>query len=531
MNQIVLPHQPGTRAMRDAILLLLAGFVTLGMFLWQGDKGLNLPDEGFFWYGVQRVLSGEVPIRDFMAYDPGRYYWSAAILRLLGTESLLALRATAAIFQMLGVYIALRLLDREADTARPVVMIAAAVVLNAWFYPWFKVFDMVPSIALVAGLAFAIERPSPRRLFIVGLIVGLAAIFGRNHGVYGLAGSVGIMLFLTIRRDHRLRPVAALTSWAAGIAVGFLPIPVMALAIPGFGEAFWQSIVFLVTGVKGTNIPLPVPWPWLVPTEKMLPIDAAAALAQGAFFVLLITFGILTPLWALVQRWRGKLVSPALVASGMLALPYAHYAFSRADIVHLAQGIFPMMIGSFALLLNRPAWVQGLAAIMLGAGSLLAVLPVDPGWQCHQAADCVKIEAGGSDVLVSPRIAQDVTLIEKLGRAAGEHSNILVLPFWPGAYALLQRRSPTWETYALFPRSAAFEQTELARIRAATPTLVMINDAPLDEREELRFHNTHPLIYQYVMDNYELVKDFSGDPWNQVYKLRQTEEKASHANF
>lgn len=525
MNQIALPYPSESQSRRHFTLLVLAFLVTLAIFLWQGNKGLNLPDEGFFWYGVQRVLAGDVPFRDFMAYDPGRYYWAAAIMKMLGSDRLLTLRASAAVFQAIGVYIALRLLERQSKSPRPIMLLAAAITLNAWMYPWFKVFDIVPSIALVAGLAFALEKPASHRFFIAGIVVGLAAVFGRNHGVYGVAGSLGVMIFLAIRRDARLAPLPALFAWAAGIIVGFLPILVMALLIPGFALAFWQSIIFLLTELKGTNISLPVPWPWLVDTTKMPPLDAATALAQGVFFVALIAFGILAPLLVLLQRLRSRPVPAALVAASMLALPYAHYSLSRADVVHLAQGIFPMLIGLFALLMNRPTWVRWSAAGLICAACVLTVLPVDPGWQCHRNANCVSVEVGGSKIKVSTPIARDIDLIKKFGSAADTEANasasILVTPFWPGAYALLHRKSPTWEIYALFRRTPAFEQAELARIQAAAPTLAMINDAPLDDREELRFHNTHPLIYQYVMENYEPIDGFSEDPWNRVYKRKQ----------
>ena len=144
-----------------------------------------------------------------------------------------------------------------------------------------------------------------------------------------------------------------------------------------------------------------------------------------------------------------------------------------------------------------------------------------PGWQCFSNKQCVNIEVSGSDLIVKPDTASDINLLRKIAdEHAPDNQSFIVTPFWPGAYALLERRSPMWENYALFPRSQTFEQVEIERIKLAKPGFALVFDLALDQRDELRFRNTHPLIHQYIQDHFEQLPD-SPVPAYHIYKSKK----------
>jgi hypothetical protein len=499
----------------------VASAAVLALFLWQGNVGLGLSDEGFLWYGVRRVLHGEVPVRDFMAYDPGRYYWSAVFMKAWGRDGIVALRAATAILQTLALATGAALVARSAPRPSIAYLLLAAVTLLAWMLPRHKLFDISISIILVGALAFLVRHPSTRRLFGAGACVGLAAVFGRNHGVYGASAGLATIAWLAI--DHRpgFGFVRAAAVWSVGAFVGFLPVMVLAIAIPGFASAFWESIRFLFE-IEATNLPLAVPWPWRAPFGNASFGEAAGSFVTGLFFVGVIAFGVVTLAYVGWRAWRKEGAPPVLVAAAFLTLPYAHFALSRADVSHLAQGIFPALIGSLALLASQGAKVKWPLVALLCVASLWITVPKQPGLLRYAARACVEVGISGDALRVDPGTADAITMLTRfVAQYAPEGRAFFVTPSLPGAYAILDRKSPTWEIYALFPRGVAFEEAEIGRIEAANVGFALIVDHAQDGRDELRFRNTHPLIYKYIREKFDAIGDHSLPDGYELFRSRR----------
>jgi hypothetical protein len=349
-------------------------------------------------------------------------------------------------------------------------------------------------------------------------VVGLVAIFGRNHGVYGVAASIGAIAYLA-GRENGTRFLADIAAWATGVAVGYLPMLAMIVLVPGFGVALWEDVLFLFE-VKATNLPLPVPWPWLVSIATDSPITTAQNLLVGLFFVAIPVFGVLGFAYLLRRRLLHKVVAPEFVSCVFLSIPYAHVAFSRADIGHLAQGIFPLLVGCFVAMRNLRAWFKWPLAVSLTAASVFVMLPQQPGWDCA-AYGCTRTRVAGSILNVRDGSANSIQILNELvERYSPDGRSFVATPFWPAAYAIFGRKSPTWEIFALFPSSEKFQLEQIEQIRAANPGFVLVWDYPLDGREDLRFRNTRPLVDRFFRDNFDRLPDRGQNDGYEIYKQR-----------
>ncbi len=501
---------------RGVFIFALSLLFVLCLFAWEHDLGLSLADEGYLWYGVQRVLLGEVPLRDFMAYEPGRYYWSAAWMAMRGNQGIVGVRMAIAAFQFLGLWAGLHVVAKAMPENRRgsrLLLIGSALTLIAWMVPRHKLFDISLCLFLLVGLAGLIERPVRSRYIAMGAMVGLVAGFGRNHGLYGAVASIGAIAWLNVGRETGVGIMRGLLFWGMGFAIGLLPLLAMVACIPGFARAMVDSVALLLAQ-GSTNLPLPVPWPWTAPWGHAQGLPALSQVLIGSYFLALPLFCVLSMAWCIRQRCAGQHMPPGFVACALLSAPYAHFAFSRADASHLAQGIFPLLVGT-GIIVSRssPRW-SGMVMAALFATGLVATLPLHPGWQLRDAAGLTTVASYGDTIKVDGTMAAEVTRFRELvATYASDGGTFVTVPFYPGVYALAGRRAPMWELYPLFPRSIVFQKQEVDRMRAARPRFVFVVDVPLDGRADLTFSRTHPVEFDYFLGEFKRSLLFGGSAY------------------
>jgi len=498
---------------------LLALVLSFGAFAMDGNVTLNLADEGYLWYGTRAVRAGQVPIRDFQAYDPGRYYWTAAWSYVFGQDAV-ALRASCIMFQCFGMLAGLcaaRRLSRDWKFLVPV-----ALILCMWMIPRYKVFEQ--SIALMAiyvGVRL-IENPSRRQHFCTGMFVGAMAFMGRNHGLYQL-GAFALLITLLARGAWKELPTRAF-GWVTGIVIGYLPQLLMLTFVPGYALAFFALLDRNVT--IGSNLGAPIHWPWAMP-PGCDPISAFEWLSQGAFYVTLAGFVIFAVI-RLPWLTRAQLSPRAVfVAAACVVVPYAHHTFSRADYVHLAHNVPGLCLGilaaCFGTRANVPRWLPtavSFTLLLLSACATSLHMPL--------VAEAILPAGSFQEVQVAGRTMHVGTYFESVIHTAERIANelakpdepVLFLPHYPGLYPVTGRFAPVQHLYFTRP-TPGLDECTIAQMKQSGVKWVMLQECALDGQDTLRFRNTNPLIFRYLVENFAMVPLENLPPETVVLRLKE----------
>lgn len=508
--------QGRTRAI--AIEGALGAFLICGLgFALQWRYGFNWADEGLLWYASQRTALGDVPIRDFFSYDPGRYYWNSVFFHVFDDAGLFTLLLAGAAFGAVGLAAIWIALGRAGLhwTLRVACAILIAIALG---FPRHKVYEQSLSLILVAIVFFVLCDPGrARRWFTFGMVAGLAAFVGRNHGVFFVFAAVVCATYVILSRQPEQRSALVSLAWpfASGVIVGYLPMLVLLLFAPGF----WGAFVSSVLSTANWQLPLPIPFVWKLDFGRALSIEFVQQIAIGIACILIpviYLYGLVVSLWNMTRSRRREPILVLIAASSTAGVAYLHQAFDRADFGHIAQATLPVFPAVFALgyyhwsVLEhkvRSGFIVGVSCAVL----LASWLPSEPvirysRMQSDQPGRVIEISIGGREFLVEKNQADLLMAVERAMDVCDVGPNeFLAAPHFPGVYAYLNAKAPFWEMYYLYPRSKKFQEAHLEAI-ANTRLMLLAPEATVDGLERLKLKNTYPLLMKHINRHYQLLE-------------------------
>jgi len=507
-------------------LAALALILAVLSYAVQGDVGLNLTDEGLFWYVTERTAAGDVPLRDVRSYEPGRYYWSAAWLRVLG-PGVKALRISLAAFQGVGLVLGFLLLRRIVPAVVPLA--ALGLILVVWMWPMYRSFENVAVLALLLAAARVVESPTASRWRAAGAVVGLAAFVRIDHGVYGTLAFLLLLVFATIRLDGA-RPGVALGNWTLGAIVGYSPMFLLAVLAPGFVQGFTANLAYMArTTLWAGTVSLPLPVPWL---RAALPnlggrsfADTAAFVTLALLFTLLPVVLVLAGYLAFRARGAATPKQAQLAAAAAVGVPYLSHTFSRADLQHLTPTAMALVVALAALVTSLPAAARRIASIAalplaLAATYLVVVTETPYGLRMRHPETYVLSDVAGDPLWLN---RTTVEIIDSVKRATAAHVGakpLLVIPLWPGIYPILGKQAPLWEVYSLFPEPESQQREAIARLRRLGVDWVVLADIVPEPREDLRFRNTHRLMWEHFRKDFDWLAVDTRHPFIHLLRRR-----------
>jgi hypothetical protein len=490
--------ETGSAARQRAVALATALAFALSWHLLFGDAHLNAAEEGYLWYGTWRAGLGELPLRDFQAYDPGRYLACAALGKVFG-EGLLGLRRALALFQGLGIFLGLLAARRATRASWPLVPLG--LVLGLWLFPRHKVFEGMLALASTWIGTRLLARATRGAHLAAGVSAGLAAVFGRNHGLYAASGFLVLLGVGAWKRRDADWPRKAL-AFALGVLLGYSPMLALFLLAPGFLAGFVDSLRLLLR--LGANIGAPWLWPWQVELQGVETREALARLALALAYLL--PLGVLPlGLWTLLRARGEDLARRALpCAAAVLGVCYMHHASVRSDPAHLAQSIQPTLLAAGGLVAlahaRRPRLAAGLALLALPLA--FAGFEHNPAASHVARSTLVPVQLGGDTLRMLPHHAEYYRRLQRvLGARIGPDERVFVAPSRPAFYPLLGKRSPSWWIYFFVPGADRAEQEGIIAELAGVEW-VLILDQAIAARDELRFPNSYPLVWAHVQAHY-----------------------------
>jgi len=379
---------------RGAAWALLVG-LGIGIGLVAACDDISEFDEPMILVGAERILHGEIPLKDFYAhYPPAQYYVVAVLLKVFG-HSAMAMRVYCITVRAL-IALALYVMARRL-VPRPVALAAwlAGVIWLSFcgFYGYTTFPALLFALIALSLLARGVlrqqsgERATPLSMLTAGGSLGAAALFRHDLAAYGLCAGMPCALAIAWHGlatpgppsqrglAGALRPLGC---FLAGMVVVFgIPAAALLAVVPLHDVIFELFTYPATTYAQMRGLPYPALFPAALTSKALTdPGQLADALANVPFYTAPAFVVLGLAFWVARLRAGGRraLLDPgnlgflSLVLFAMLAFNLARV---RADRIHLVATV--VMSYTVAAVVVHAAWVARRVWRWPAAGALIFV--------------------------------------------------------------------------------------------------------------------------------------------------------------
>ncbi len=370
--------------------------VAFGLSWWAGGRGFQPVESSMVFDGGWRILSGQLPYKDFVAPTVLSFYLQALFFKLLGVN-LWAYRMHAAVVNVCVTGLVIAILRVLLSTSAGLIKVGA-LLTAIWFYAFLGI-------------------PSDFQTSIFLGLCGIAVILYARQSQNSWRGYGRDSIFSPVFFAAPLMGLAFLAHPTSGAP--FVVLPFFLLATPPWPAKWWQALIDYTVGLAAsalllfgilsyfTDLSLFKHYALLLPLLDSLHIepDLNSLLPFMAAMVLL-CFWVLVPLlWRLGRRpqerealWLPLICFLAILSFQVIQLvlagpaSYAKFPLMGLLLVlayELANGSWRSLLGSkkwyIRWLLRTLSLVMVLVILLaLGGGVYLAMLPRAKGHTAQQ---------------------------------------------------------------------------------------------------------------------------------------------------
>jgi hypothetical protein len=211
------------------------------------NRTVNAYDEGVILFGSVRVMSGDVPYRDFYAnYGPGQFYALAALFKAFG-PSVLVGRIWDLLIRALSVLVVYLMFVRAgarrmAPVAALLSLLWLAALLHGYNYPIFPCL-LFTFLSIYCAMPAYCGRRGPLSLVQSGALIGIVALFRPDSGVMAAMAHVATLGLLCLKEGtgaHARR--ATFVRSTAALVAGMLLVSVPAWSLLLFAVPFQEVL-------------------------------------------------------------------------------------------------------------------------------------------------------------------------------------------------------------------------------------------------------------------------------------------------